>query len=153
MSTLVGQEGNETTLCLRNLQTTDKDQEQIALKLNQLKDKAVRYKSHEDFLSRCIAEELFPKVLKLTTIANSLTRGSQSKHFACTIYHVHGHAPKMVLLHCTSICMRSKNVSQIFKILFQTGDINIFVLCGVFFSIYVQLKSSFFEEKKINGEI
>ena len=38
--------------------------------------------------------------------------------------------------------MSSKRVSQIFKILFQTGDINIFVLRGVFFSRYVQLKSS-----------
>ena len=44
--------------------------------------------------------------------------------------------------------MSSKSVSQIFKILFQTGDINIFVLCGVFFSRYVQLKSSFSDEKK-----
>ena len=43
--------------------------------------------------------------------------------------------------------MSSKSVSQIFKILFQTGDINIFVLHGVFFSRYVQLKSSFFVEK------
>ena len=40
-----------------------------------------------------------------------------------------------------------KSVSQIFKILFQTGDINIFVLHGVFFSRYVQLKSSFSDEK------
>ena len=40
------------------------------------------------------------------------------------------------VLHSTSIFM-----SQIFKILFQTEDINIFVLCGVFFSTYVQLKS------------
>ena len=30
-------------------------------------------------------------------------------------------------------------MSQIFKILFQTGDINIFVLCGVFFSRYQKL--------------
>ena len=43
--------------------------------------------------------------------------------------------------------MSSKIVSQIFKILFQTGDINIFVLRGVFFSRYVQLKSSFSDEK------
>ena len=43
--------------------------------------------------------------------------------------------------------MSSKSVSQIFKILFQTGDINIFVLRGVFFSRYVQLKSSFSDEK------
>ena len=32
-------------------------------------------------------------------------------------------------------------MSQILKILFQTGDINIFVLRGVFFSRYVQLKT------------
>ena len=39
--------------------------------------------------------------------------------------------------------MNSKSMSQIFKILFQTGEINIFVLLGVCFSRYVQLKSSF----------
>ena len=49
--------------------------------------------------------------------------------------------------------MSSKIVSQIFKILFQTGDINIFVLRGVLFSRYVPLKSSFSDENNINGEI
>ena len=44
-------------------------------------------------------------------------------------------------------------MSQIFKILFQTGDINIFVLRGVFFSRDVQLKSSFSDEKDISCEI
>ena len=44
---------------------------------------------------------------------------------------------EIILLHCDSICKTSKSVSQIFKILFQTGDINIFVLCGVLFSTYV----------------
>ena len=39
-------------------------------------------------------------------------------------------------------------MSQIFKILFQTGDINIFVFRGVFFSRYVQLKRFFSDEKK-----
>ena len=43
--------------------------------------------------------------------------------------------------------MSPKSVSQIFKILFQTGDINIFVLFDVFFSRYVQLKSSFPDKK------
>ena len=43
--------------------------------------------------------------------------------------------------------MSLKSVSEIFKILFQTGNINIFVLRGVFFSRYVQLKSSFSDEK------
>ena len=43
--------------------------------------------------------------------------------------------------------MSSKSVSRIFKVLFRTGDINIFVLRGVVFSRYVQLKSSFSEEK------
>ena len=55
---------------------------------------------------------------------------------------------KQFLLHCTSICMSSKSVSQIFKILFQTGNINIFVLHGVFFGRSVQLKSSFSDKKK-----
>ena len=38
-------------------------------------------------------------------------------------------------------------MSQILEILFQIGDINIFVFRGVFFSRYVQLKSSFSDEK------
>ena len=49
--------------------------------------------------------------------------------------------------------MNSKSVSQNFKIFFQTVDSNIFVLRGVFVSRYVQLKSSFSDEKKISGEI
>ena len=49
--------------------------------------------------------------------------------------------------------MNSKSVSHIFKILFQTGDINISVFRGVFFSRYVQLKSFFSHEKNISGEI
>ena len=44
--------------------------------------------------------------------------------------------------------MSSKNLSQILKILFQSEDINIFVLRGIFFSRCVQLKSSFSDEKK-----
>ena len=40
---------------------------------------------------------------------------------------------------------------QIFKILFQTGDINVIVLRGVFFSRYAQLKRSFFDEQNINN--
>ena len=51
------------------------------------------------------------------------------------------------LLHCPSIFMSSKKLSQIFKIFFQTGDINIFVLRGVFFSRNIKLKSSFSDEK------
>ena len=64
-STLIAEEDNETAHCSRQLGSSDKNKEQIALKLNRLKDKAVRYKSHKDFLSRCIAEELAPKGLKL----------------------------------------------------------------------------------------
>ena len=48
--------------------------------------------------------------------------------------------------------MSSKSVYQV-EILFQAGDINNFVLRGVFFSRYVQLKSSFSEEKNISIEI
>ena len=65
-STLVGEKDNETMHRSRQLRSTDKKKEKVALKLNQLKDKAVRYnKSHKGFLSRCIAEELFAKGLKL----------------------------------------------------------------------------------------
>ena len=39
-------------------------------------------------------------------------------------------------------------MSQIFKILIATGNINIFVLRGIFFDRYVQLKSSFSDKKK-----
>ena len=60
---------------------------------------------------------------------------------------------KKKLLHCTSIYISSKNVLKIFKILFQTGNIKIFVLRGVFFSRYVRLKGSFLEENSISGEI
>ena len=49
--------------------------------------------------------------------------------------------------------MSPKNVSQILKSLFLTGDIIIFVLRGVFLSRYVRLKSSFPDEKTISGEI
>ena len=43
--------------------------------------------------------------------------------------------------------MKSKIVSQIFKILFQTGCINLSVLRGAFFSRYVQLKNPFLMKK------
>ena len=59
---------------------------------------------------------------------------------------------KIFLLHFTSIFMSSKGVLQIFEILFQTGDVNIFALRGVFFSQYVQLKNFFSDEKNISGE-
>ena len=49
--------------------------------------------------------------------------------------------------------MSSKSVTQIFKILLQTGDLNIFVHRGVFFSRSVKLKSSYSDEKNISGEI
>ena len=44
-------------------------------------------------------------------------------------------------------------MSQICKILFKSGDINIVVLRGIFLSRYVQLKSSAFSDKKTSGEI
>ena len=48
--------------------------------------------------------------------------------------------------------MSSKDVSQISKILFQTGDTRIFILRGVFFSRYVHVKSSF-TDKENRSEI
>ena len=44
--------------------------------------------------------------------------------------------------------MSLKSASQIFKTLFGTGDINISASHGVSFSGYVQLKSSFSDEKR-----
>ena len=52
-----------------------------------------------------------------------------------------------------SICTSSKSVSQIFKILFQTGNIDTFVVYVVFFSRHVQIKISFSDGKNISGEI
>ena len=49
--------------------------------------------------------------------------------------------------------MSSKSVPHNFKILLQTGDINILVLRGVFFSRHVQQKSSFSDGKNLSGEI
>ena len=49
--------------------------------------------------------------------------------------------------------MSSKSMSQIFKMLFQTRDFNIFVLRGVFFSRCIQLKCSFSDEKDMSREI
>ena len=52
-------------------------------------------------------------------------------------------------LHCISVFMSSKIMYQIFKILFHTGEIDIFVLSGVvFFSKYIQLKSFFLWRKE-----
>ena len=48
--------------------------------------------------------------------------------------------------------MSSKSVSQIFKILFQTGDNTILVLHDFLFSRYVQLKISFSDKQNINGD-
>ena len=49
--------------------------------------------------------------------------------------------------------MSSKSVSHIYEILFPAGDVNNFVLRGVYFSRYIRLKSSFPDEKNISGEI
>ena len=43
--------------------------------------------------------------------------------------------------------MSSKTVTQVFKILIQSGDINIIVLRGFYFNRYVQLKSTFSDRK------
>ena len=43
--------------------------------------------------------------------------------------------------------MSSKSVSQIFKTLFQPGDVGIPIPCCVLFSGYVQIKSSFSDKE------
>ena len=65
--------------------------------------------------------------------------GSFSKIFPLTPASCDKKFLKQFLLHCTSICISSKSMLQSFKILFQTEDINIYVLRGVYFSRYVQL--------------
>ena len=45
----------------------------LAIKLNRLKDKQVRFLSHKEFLTGCVAEDLVPKGLEVTletTIGN-----------------------------------------------------------------------------------
>ena len=54
---------------------------------------------------------------------------------------------EIIFVRCTSICMSSKSMPHIFKILSQTENINIFVLRGVFSSRFTQLKSSFPDKK------
>ena len=51
---------------------------------------------------------------------------------------------KLFLLHY----FMSSSVSQSLKILLQTIDVNILVLRGVFFGIYVKLKALFLAKKK-----
>ena len=46
---------------------------------------------------------------------------------------------KYISLHCSFTYMSSKRVYWIFKILFQIGNINAFVLHCVLFSTYVQV--------------
>ena len=82
-SPLIREEDNETTHCSRQMRSTDRNKEQNALKLNRIKDKAVRYKLHKDFLSRCIAKELVPKGLKLKLVP---TIGNYDQEFVDTWY-------------------------------------------------------------------
>ena len=63
--TLVNEDTNQITSSLQQTPVTNKNKEQVALKLNRLKDKVTRYESHKDFLTRYIAEKLIPKGLKL----------------------------------------------------------------------------------------
>ena len=60
---------------------------------------------------------------------------------------------KYFLLYCSSICMSSKGVSQILKIFFQTGNLNIFVHRSVCLFKYVQLKRTLSDGKEMSGEI
>ena len=60
---------------------------------------------------------------------------------------------KQFLQYRTSICMTSKTLSQIFQILFQTEGFKNVFLRSVFFNRYVQLESSFSDEKKNISEI
>ena len=50
------------------------------------------------------------------------------------------------------ICISSKSVSPIFEIVFQTGDIDRFVLCSVISFLYFEIESSFSREKSPAAE-
>ena len=74
--TLVNEDTNQMTSSLQQKRATNKNKEQVALKLNRFKDKVTWYECHKDFLTRCIAalEKLIAKGLKLElepTIGNS----------------------------------------------------------------------------------
>ena len=83
------------------------------------------------------AEQIFSVNIKYTYYTILKAPGSCGKRIV-----------KIFLQHCASICMTSKYLSQTFKILFQTGNINIFVLSCVSFSRYIKLKSFFSDEEK-----
>ena len=63
--TLVNEDTNQMTSSLQQTPATNKNKKQVALKLNRLKDKVTRYESHKDFSTRCFAEKLMLKGLKL----------------------------------------------------------------------------------------
>ena len=52
------------TSSLQQAKSTNKNKEQIALKLKQLKGNAVRDRSFKEFLTRCIAQNIIPMGLK-----------------------------------------------------------------------------------------
>ena len=84
--TLVGEEDNGTIYSSWQLGSSEKKKEKIALKLNRLKDKVAKYKSHKDFLSQCITEELLSQRVwnlnwnpqSAVTTKNLLAHGTQS---------------------------------------------------------------------------
>ena len=61
----------------------DKQKEKIAFKLNCLKDKTIRYESHNEFLNRCLAEKLVTKGLRLEL---KPTIGNYDQEFVDTWY-------------------------------------------------------------------
>ena len=64
-STLVEENVNNNLTLLVPQNHDEKTSNYLAIKLNRLKDKQVRFESHKDFLSRCINEGLVPKGLEL----------------------------------------------------------------------------------------
>ena len=64
-NTLIGENEVIETPVSEFTSSTNKKKEKIALKLNRLKDKYIRYESHEAFLNGCLAEKLVTKGLRL----------------------------------------------------------------------------------------
>ena len=80
---------------------TNINEEQTALKLNRLKEKAARYESHKDFLSRCVAEKLVPKGLKLEL---EPTLGNHDQEFLDNWFSKLNEFSLILLNHIVSYC-------------------------------------------------
>ena len=64
-TTLVAEETGTQRITIYPVTDIFFDKEKAALKLDRIKDKSSRYESHNDFISRCLAEKVIPNRLKI----------------------------------------------------------------------------------------